>query len=178
MDQGIPLNRREIDLAYSFLRKTPMIYTCRNMIHHHLFGNGITFSHRRGRIRPDPHMQEIMTDYWLPCCKAMVDSILAFGIVVVRIVQMEDGLRIPVVLEPQCCQIKMRYHFGVRDYIIMDDQQQVVPDAFVLDDFGYSPTMKGSLTSAVCNLIPQIQYVNMLLGTSLTMERKEPTLSL
>tara|TARA_B110000008_G_scaffold17534_1_gene16294 strand:+ start:2291 stop:3577 length:1287 start_codon:yes stop_codon:yes gene_type:complete len=142
------------------------------MIHHHLFGNGITFSHRRGRIRPDPHMQEIMTDYWMPCCKALVDSIMAIGIAIIRVVQMDDGLRVPVVLEPECCQIKMRYVFGVREYTIMDDQQQIVPDTFVLDDFGFSPTMRGSLTSTVCNLIPQIQYVNTLMGTSLTMERK------
>ena len=172
MDHGVMLNKKQIGLSGSFLRKSPMIYTCRNIIHHHLFGNGITFSHRRGRIRPDPHMQEIMTDFWLPCCKQMVDSVMATGIVVIRILTMEDGLRVPVVLEPNCCKIKMAYHYGVREYKVLDDQQEEVPDTLVLDTFGYSPTLDGSLTSIVCNLIPQIQYMNMMMGTALTMERK------
>ena len=66
MDHGVLINRKEIGLCTAFLRKTPMLYACRNIIQHHLFGNGMLFSHRRGRIRPDPHMQEIMTDFWLP----------------------------------------------------------------------------------------------------------------
>lgn len=172
MDHGILLNRKELALATSFLRKTPMIYTCRNIIHHHLFGNGILFSHRRGRIRPDPHMQEIMTDYWLPFCKDVFDSVLAIGVAVVRIVQMEDGLRIPVVIDAMCCRIKMTYNFGVREYMVMNDQQQEIPDSFVLDIFGYAPQYNGQLTSILCNLIPRIQFMNMLMGTSLTMEQK------
>ena len=172
MDHGVVLNKKEISLAASFLRKTPMMYTCRNIIHHHLFSNGILFSHRRGRIKPDPHMQEIMTDYWLPFCRQLLDTILVMGIAVVRVVSMEDGLKIPLVLEPNCCQIKMSYNYGLRDYVALDDQQEEIPDTLVLDLFGYSPTLHGSLTSIVCNLVPQVQYLNMLLGTSLAMERK------
>ena len=172
MDHGVFINKKEIGLAASFLRKTPMIYTCRNIIHHHLFGNGILFSHRRGRIKPDPHMQEIMSDYWLPFCKQLLDTVLVMGIAVIRVVSMEDGLRIPVVLEPNCCQIKMSYNYGLRDYVALDDQQQEIPDTIVLDLFGYSPTLHGGLSSVVCNLVPQVQYLNMLLGTALSMERK------
>ena len=172
MDHGVFLNQKEIGLSDTFLRKTPMMYTCRNIIHHHLFGNGILFSHRRGRIKPDPHMQEIMTDYWLPFCKQLLDAVLITGIAAIRIVSMEDGLKIPIVLEPGCCKIKMTYNYGIRNYIVLDDQQQEIPDTLVLDLFGYSPTMHGGLTSVVCNLVPQVQYLNMLLGTALTMERK------
>ena len=172
MDDGIMLNTKEIQHAVNFMYKTPMTYTCRNVIHHHLFGNGILFSHRRGRIRPDPHMQEIMNDFWLPFCKNMLDSALTMGIAVIRIVQMEDGLRVPICLEPNACRIKLTHNLGLREYVAIDDQQQVIPDSIVLDIFGYSPSSHGGLRSVMSNLIPRIQYMNMIMGTALTMERK------
>ncbi len=172
MDHGVFINRKEINLCCAFLRKTPMLYACRNIIQHHLFGNGMLFSHRKGRIRPDPHMQEIMTDFWMPFCKELLDSVLSIGIAVVRIVHLQDGLNIPVVLDPNCVRIKMLYTFGIREYTILNDQQEEVPDTHVLDIFGYSPTPSGRLVSIVCNLMPQIQYMNMMKGTALTMERK------
>lgn len=142
------------------------------MIQHYLFCNGIAFSHRRGRIRPDPHMQEIMTDFWLPFCKDMTDSVLSIGIVVVRIVTMEDGLKVPVVIEPGACTIKMMYSFGVREYVALDGQNEIIPDSFVLDCFGHSPTASGLLTSVVDNLMPEIQYNNVMRGTAIIMEKK------
>lgn len=172
MDRGVFVNSREMNMCQVFLRKTPVIYTCRNLIHHHLFSNGIVFSHRRGRIKHDPHMQEIMSDFWLPFCRDMVDQIMAIGFAVIRLVKMEDGLRIPVIIDPSCCRVKMLYSYGTRDYLVLDDQQEEIPDTFVLDTFGYSPTPKGSLTSVVVNLLPQVQYVNTLRGTSLVMEQK------
>jgi hypothetical protein len=175
MDRGVILNHKEIGLSSAFLRKSPMIYTCRNLIQHQIFSNGIAFSQRRGRAKSDPHMQEIMTDYWLPFCKDMLDTILTVGIIVVRILTMDDGLRVPVILEPNCCRIKMSYYFGVREYKVLDDQQQEVPDTFVLDIFGFTPTPDGSLTSIVANILPKITYMNVLLGTSLHMEQKRTT---
>ena len=172
MDHGKFLDASEIRRASEFMFKTPMTYTCRNVIHHQLFGNGIVFSHRRGRIRPDPHMQEIMTDFWLPFCKDLFDSALTIGVAVVRVVEMEDGLRVPMVIEPNACRIKMTHTMGMREYTAMDDQQQVIPDTYVLDIFGYSPSFSGSLRSVMSNLIPRIQYINMMMGTALTMERK------
>ena len=172
MDHGVFLNVGEIDLAHKFLHKTPMVYACRNVLHQHLFGNGILFGHRRGRIRPDPHMQEIMTDFWLPFCKDMLDSILTMGIVPIRFITLQDDLRVPVVLEPNCARIKMTYTYGVRSYIVLNEQQEEIPDTMVLDMFGYSPFSTGSVKSIVCNLIPQIKYINMMMGTTLTMERK------
>lgn len=172
MDHGVYLNRNEIRSTSLFLHKTPIVYTCRNILHQHLFGNGIIFGHRRGRIRPDPHMQEIMTDFWLPFCKDMLDSILTIGVVPIRILRLQDGLRVPIVLEPNCAQIKMTYSYGVREYTILDHQQEEVPDTFVLDIFGFSPSPEGFIKSVVCNLIPQIKYINLMMGTALTMEQK------
>lgn len=172
MDHGVLLNRQEIVASSKFLHKTPIVYTCRNILHQHLFGNGILFGHRRGRIRPDPHMQEIMTDFWLPFCKDMLDAVLTLGVVPIRILTLEDGLCVPVVLEPDCAHIKMTYAYGIREYKIMDHQQEEVPDTFVLDVFGFSPSMNGNIKSVVCNLIPQIKYINMMMGTVLTMEQK------
>lgn len=172
MDHGVFLNPKEIDLAHKFLHKTPMVYTCRNVLHQHLFGNGIIFGHRRGRIRPDPHMQEIMSDFWLPFCKDMLDSVLTIGVVPIRILSLQDGLRVPVVLDPNCAHIKMTYSYGIRQYIVLDHQQEEIPDTMVLDTFGYSPFTSGSIKSVVCNLIPQIKYINMMMGTTLTMEQK------
>jgi len=145
---------------------------CRNVIHHHLFGNGIEFSHRRGRVRPDPHMQEIMTDYWLPCCRQMIDQALALGVTIIRIVHLEDGLKIPVVIEPTAIRIKMTYVLGLREYVVLDEQQNVIPDTHVFDLFGHSPDVSGQMTSVVANLMPEIQYINTLRGTCLVMEQK------
>ena len=172
MDHGVSIDRHGIRLNSTFLRKTPIVYTCRNVIHHHLFSNGIVFSHRRGRIKPDPHMQEIMSDFWLPFCRDLVDTVLSLGFAVVRIISLEDGLKIPVVLEPNSCRVKMLYNMGLRDYVVLDDQQNEVPETFVLDIFGFSPTPDGKLTSIMSNILPQIQYINTLRGTSLTMEQK------
>ena len=172
MNQGVKIDRNQLSIVSRFLRKSPIIYTCRNVIQHNLFSNGIIFSHRRGRIKPDPHMQEIMTDYWLPFCKDMVDAIMTVGVAVVRIIQMEDGLSIPVILEPNSCQIKVAYNYGIREYFILNEQNEQIPNTMVLDTFGFSPSIEGKLRSLVSNLLPQIQYVNALRGTSILMEQK------
>ena len=172
MDSGVFVNPREITKSQLFLRKTPVVYTCRNLIHHHLFSNGIVFSHKRGKIKPAVHMQEIMSDFWLPFCREMVDQVLAVGFAIIRLVKMEDGLVVPVIVDPSCCRVKMLYNLGSREYMILDDQQEEIPDTFVLDTFGYSPTPNGRLTSVIVNLLPQIQYMNALRGTSLFMEQK------
>jgi hypothetical protein len=172
MDTGVVISSNEIKMTAAFLKKTPVIYTCRNVIQHHLFSNGIVFSHRRGQIKPDPHMQEIMTDFWLPFCRDMVDAILSSGIVVIRIVDLQDGLRVPVVLEQNSCQIKMNYDMGIREYICLNEQREQIPNTMVLDIFGFSPTINGRLTSIVSNVLPQVQYMNILRGTCLVMEQK------
>ena len=178
MDRANTIDPHEMEMATVYLRKSPVIYTCRNVIQHHLFSNGIVFAHRRGRIRPDPHMQEIMTDYWLPFCRDMIDNILSLGFAVVRILRMEDGLSVPVILAANCCKIKVLYDLGIRQYMVLDQQQNEIPDTMVLDTFGFSPTANGKLTSIISNLIPQIQYINALRGSSLVMEQKrtEPTI--
>lgn len=172
MNNGVLCHRGDISMSAQFLCKTPTIYTCRNVIHQHLFANGIVFTHRRGRVKPDPHMQEIMKDYWLPFCKNMLDAVLTQGIVVVRTVSMEDGLQVPVVLEPNCCNIYMQYHLGIREYIVLDDQHEEIPDTIVLDIFGHSPTSDGRICSVVSNLMPTVRYMNALMGSSLAMEQK------
>lgn len=178
MNKGVLLNRADISFTMEFLRKTPTIYTCRNVLQQHLFSNGIVFNHRRGRVRPDQHMQEIMTDYWLPFCKDLLDIALTQGIAVCRLVTMEDGFQIPVVLEANSCNIYLEYNWGIREYVVMDDQQNEIPDTLVLDIFGFSPTTNGRLCSIVANLMPTVRYMNSLMGTSLAMEKKRasPTL--
>ena len=63
MDNGVTLQSQQMSFLTSVLRTTPIVYMCRNVIHHHLFGHGIEFAQHDGKIRPDPHMQEIMTDF-------------------------------------------------------------------------------------------------------------------
>ena len=146
-------------------------YTCVATSFTTIYSNGILFNHRRGRVRPDPHMQEIMTDYWLPFCKDVLDSVMIQGIAICRIVTMDDGLQVPVALEPNTCNIYLKYNLGVREYIAMDDQHNEIPETIVLDSFGFSPTSSGRVCSLVCNLLPTVRYMNTLLGTSLSMEQ-------
>ena len=172
MDHGILCNKADISAAANFLYKSPTIYTCRNVIQQHLFSNGIVFTHRRGRVRPDPHMQEIMSDHWLPFCKDVLDSVLIQGFVVVRIVDMGDGLKVPVALEPNSCEIHLKYNLGLREYVATDTQNQQIPDSIVLDMFGFPPTSSGRICSLVSNLLPTVNYMNALQGSSLYMEKK------
>lgn len=172
MDHGVLCNKSDISASARFLYKSPTIYTCRNVIQQHLFSNGIVFTHRRGRVRPDPHMQEIMNDHWLPFCKDMLDNVLIQGFVVVRIVDMGDGLRVPVALEPNSCEVHLKYNLGLREYIATDTQNQPIPDSIVFDMFGYSPTSSGRICSLVSNLLPVVNYMNALQGSSLYMEKK------
>ena len=169
--QGVALSRDDIRASYAMLRSCSAISMCRNLIRNYLFSNGIVFSHRRGRVKPDPHMQEIMNDYWLPFCEQALDAILALGIVVVRFIDIADAARVPIVLEPNTVQLKMVYNFGVRSYEVLDDQMNMVPDALVLDFFGHSPTTTGRIQSIVRSLAPEVHYINALRGTSLTMEQ-------
>jgi len=170
--QGVCVSREDIRSAYSVLRSSTAVAMCRNLIRNYLFSNGIVFSHRRGRVKPDPHMQEIMNDYWLPFCEQALDAVLAIGIVVVRFIDIADAARVPVVLEPNSVQIKLLYQLGLRSYEVLDEQMNLVPDTLVLDLFGYSPTMEGRVQSMVCTLMPEIQYINILRGTSLSMEQQ------
>jgi len=172
MEHGILCHKGDISAAAKFLYKSPTIYTCRNVIQQHLFSNGILFTHRRGRVRPDPHMQEIMSDHWLPFCKDMLDTVLIQGFVVVRIVDMGDGLRVPVALEPNSCEVHLKYNLGLREYTATDTQNQIIPDSIVFDMFGYSPTSSGRSCSLVSNLLPTVNYMNALQGSSLYMEKK------
>lgn len=172
MDNGVTLQSQQMSFLTSVLRTTPIVYMCRNVIHHHLFGHGIEFAQHNGKIRPDPHMQEIMTDFWLPCCKQMVDSVLSYGFVVIRLVQLQHGLKVPVVIEPDGIRITMIYNLGIREYVVHDTQMNVIPETFVFDLFGHSPVMNGTFTSIVNNILPDIRYINTLRGTSLAMEQK------
>lgn len=167
---GRVIDRKEIAMVANVARTCTSVIMCKNILKNNLFANGITFSHRRGRVKPDPHMQEIMTDHWMPFCENMIDSILILGIVVVRIVQLEDGLRIPVVLEPNACRISVVDNQGVRILTALNDQNEVIPNSLVINKFGSSPTLSGRLMSLLSSLIPEIQYINMLRGTSIRME--------
>ena len=171
-NQGIMLPVNDMIHFTKVLRTTPILYMCRNIIHHQLFGNGIEFNHRRGRVKPDPHMQEIMSDHWLPCVKNAVDQVLAMGIIIVRLVDLEEGVRIPVLLEPAACRVKMFYRLGLREYQVVDQQMNEIPNTMVFDIFGHAPSYNGSLTSIVANLMPEIRFINTLRGTALVMEQK------
>jgi hypothetical protein len=164
------LSKQEITTVGNIVRTCTSVIMCKNIIKSNLFSNGISFSHRRGRVKHDPHMQEIMNDHWLPFCEQMVDSVLVLGIAVVRIVTLEDGLNVPVVLEPNACQIAMVDNQGIRSYTALDHRNEVIENTLVIDRFGASPTISGRLTSLLSSLIPEIQYMNSLRGTSLHME--------
>jgi len=170
MENAVILNRNDFSNGALFLRKTPTINTCRNIIQQQLFSNGITFGSKQGKC--DAHMQEIMTDYWLPFCKDLLDAILSQGIAVVRIVTMDDGLRFPIVLEANAVYVYLKYNMGLREYFVLDGENNEVPDTTVLDSFGYSPTSAGRSCSIVCNLLPTVRYMNALMGTSIAMEQK------
>ena len=169
--QGVCISKEDISKTHAMLRTCTAVSMCRNLIRNYLFSNGISFSHRRGRVKPDPHMQEIMNDYWMPFCEQLFDSVLAMGIAVVRFIDIADAARVPIVLEPNCVQIKMLYNYGVRTYAVLDDQMNAIPDCMVLDFFGYSPTSSGRIQSMIATLAPEIHYINLLRGTSVRMEQ-------
>lgn len=170
MEQALLINRSDLANGALYLRRTPTVNTCRNIISQQLFSNGITFNGTNGKSQTDTHMQEIMTDFWLPFCKDLLDAILSQGIAVVRIITMEDGLRVPIIVEASTVNLYLNYNLGVREYFVKDDENNIIPDTVILDSFGFSPTPDGRLCSIVCNLLPTVKYMNALMGTSLSME--------
>ena len=171
MESAILLNRQDLQNGTLFLRQTPTINTCRNIIQQQLFSNGITFNDRPGKVSADVHMQEIMNDFWLPFCKDLLDAVLSQGFAVVRLVTMADELCVPIVVEATAVNIYFKYELGIREYFVKDHENNIIPDTVVLDSFGYSPTSKGRLCSIVCNLLPTVRYMNALMGTSVSMEQ-------
>jgi len=171
MESAILLNRQDLQNGTLFLRQTPTINTCRNIIQQQLFSNGITFNDRPGKVSADVHMQEIMNDFWLPFCKDLLDAVLSQGFAVVRLVTMADDLCVPIVVEATAVNIYFKYELGIREYFVKDHENNIIPDTVVLDSFGYSPTSKGRLCSIVCNLLPTVRYMNALMGTSVSMEQ-------
>jgi hypothetical protein len=171
MDQALLINRNDLQNGALFLRQTPTINTCRNIIQQQLFSNGITFGGQKGKTSPDPHMQEIMTDFWLPFCKDLLDAAISQGFAVVRVITMDDGLRVPIIVEATAVNVYLNYNLGVREYFVKDNENNIIPDTIVLDIFGFSPTSSGRVCSMVCNLLPTVRYMNSLMGTSLSMEQ-------
>ena len=171
MDNALPINRDDLSNGILFMRLTPTINTCRNIIQQQLFSNGITFGGAKGNTSADPHMQEVMTDFWLPFCKNLLDAVISQGFAVVRVITMDDGLRVPIILESTVVNVYLNYNLGVREYFIKDNENNIIPDTIVLDSFGFSPTHNGRICSMVCNLLPTIRYMNSLMGTSLSMEQ-------
>ena len=58
---------------------------CRSIIRQYLFSNGIEFKMGKARgIRLN--IQDMMDDYWLPCCEDALDSALVLGFVVIEVV--------------------------------------------------------------------------------------------
>jgi len=169
MDQALLINRDDLVNGALFLRQTPTINTCRNIIQQQLFSNGITFDGKKGK--GDLHMQEIMTDFWLPFCKDLLDAVISQGFAVVRVITMDDGLRVPIIVEAMSVNVYLNYNLGVREYFVKDNENNIIPDTIVLDSFGFSPTSSGRVCSLVCNLLPTVRYMNTLLGTSLSMEQ-------
>tara|TARA_B110000858_G_C17774221_1_gene461338 strand:- start:320 stop:1627 length:1308 start_codon:yes stop_codon:yes gene_type:complete len=171
MDNALPINRDDLSNGILFMRLTPTINTCRNIIQQQLFSNGITFGGAKGNTSADPHMQEVMTDFWLPFCKNLLDAVISQGFAIVRVITMDDGLRVPIILESTVVNVYLNYNLGVREYFIKDNENNIIPDTIVLDSFGFSPTHNGRICSMVCNLLPTIRYMNSLMGTSLSMEQ-------
>jgi len=171
MDHAIVINKNDLQNGVMFLRLTPTINTCRNIIQQQIFSNGITFNNQTGKTPSDPHMQEIMTDFWLPFCKGLLDSVISQGFAVVRIITMDDGLRVPIIVEATEVTVYLKYTLGVREYFVKDDENNIIPDTIVLDSFGFSPAPNGRVCSIVCNLLPTVRYMNSLMGTSLSMEQ-------
>jgi hypothetical protein len=173
MDQAILINRDDLTNGALFLRQTPTVNTCRNIIQQQLFANGITFVSQKGKS--DAHMQEIMTDFWLPFCKDLLDAVLSQGFAIVRVVSMDDGLRVPIIVEATVVNVYLNYNLGVREYFVKDNTNNIIPDTVIIDSFGFSPTSSGRLNSIVCNLLPTVRYMNALMGTSLSMEQRRAT---
>ena len=176
MDNALIINPRDLANGALFLRQTPTINTCRNIIQQQLFSNGITFDEQKGKC--DVHMQEIMTDFWLPFCKDLLDAIISQGFAVVRVITMDDGLRVPIIVEATAVNVYLNYNLGVREYFVKDNENNLIPDTIVLDNFGFSPTSSGRVCSLITSLLPTIRYMNFLMGTSLKMEqtRADPTI--
>ena len=158
-----------------FLNET-CVQMCRNTLRQHLFANGIEYTKNRSKYRVEPkHMDAVVQDHWLPFCEEILDSIIVLGVVPIRIVTLKGGIKIPMVLKIGTFRMTIKQTVDLVEYNIYDIQSELqdpMKDAFVLDHFGYRPTMEGSIVSLLTTLMFDVRFNQHMYQLSLLMEQK------
>ena len=173
MDRIREIPRRQMEHLWQVFRSDATVRMCRRIIRQTLFSNGIEFSQRKARgIRPDPNMQDVMDDYWLPFCEDALDSAMVTGFVVVEIVK-QHGCRIPVVRRPGTFSIGFDASKPILEYVVWDitsTADDPIPNTFVFDFFGSKPMQNGTIVSQMTAVLPDILYWQQMSALSLNME--------
>ena len=175
-DQAIPISLESMKKLNAFFLNETCVQMCRNTLRQHLFANGIEFNQGRSRFRVGTkHMQQIVEDYWLPFCEDVLDSIVVLGFVPIRVIKIRKGVEIPSVLKIGTFHMTMKQNIDGIEYFLYnldDDHQKPLPNTFVLDHFGYRPTMDGTIVSLLTTLMFDVEYTQNMYRLSYMMEQK------
>ena len=169
----ISINPTEMNLVYQYFWNIPTIQMCRNMIRQHLFCNGIEFKGKSG-ANANNFSQHIMEDFWLPFCEDALDSAMTYGFVVWRTRKIGDTI-VPMVCLKDTYRLSVTENDGTLEYKVYDKQEknnQILKGAYVYDEFGYRPEVRGHLMSMLHTLIPDIQYYFTMLNCMVQLEKK------
>ena len=171
----IKIPNHEMQRLWSIFYGDPTVRMCRRIIRQSLFANGIQFKLGKARgIKADSNIQDMMDDYWLPCCEDAFDSILVLGFVVIEIVKV-DKCNIPVVRRPGTYGIGFDSTSQVLKWTVWDingTHEDPLKNAFVFDYFGNRPTTDGHIISHMTSVYPDISYWQSMSSIALRMETK------
>lgn len=174
--QAVDISIDEMKRLNAFYVNQTCVQMCRNTLRQHLFANGIEYTKARTKHRIEPpHMQSLVDDYWLPFCEDVLDTIIVLGVVPIHIIKLQDGSKIPTVLKIGTFRMTIKQTLDSMEYQLYEIQsvaQKPIKDAFVLDHFGYQPTMEGTIVSLLTTLMFDVEYTQHMYKLSLLMEQK------
>ena len=168
-------------------QKNPTAAACKRILMEHILNTGPVFYKNESSMTISPYFKEIVSNYWVPFCHDVVESILCLGIVPVFVAKLPNergGIHVPCVYKGVfgkdfLITIKTK---GRPEFIFYKKKDMVEwkksKKVKIWSGFGTDPNADGTLTSVVSTIIEQVYWMDKLMKYSLTAEynRSDPTL--
>lgn len=137
---------------------------CRQLIVDHLLLNPVEFVKNKRAFDVGHEFRDTFDTYWKPFTKDAVDQLLAFGFVVVEIMEDDAKRKYPRTVHPSLVNIAFNYE--TREYEINDR------DAVVYGGFGFDP-LEGRFTSLAAKVMPKLRFLRSLRDACSHMEHQK-----
>jgi len=172
MDKLHRVNMEEMKMVKASFEQSPMVQMSRQMIHNQLLNNGIKFC--QGKCKDASVGEEDdVENRWVPFCADVIDSVMCFGFAVVYM-----GKCYPTIMHLDQYYLKFEIKKNELDFFVYEKGgvDKLIPNAIVFNNFGFSPTSNGNLTSPMVKVLPRLQFLKRIRETCIRMEmqRSDP----